>query len=481
MKVCIINPPWEENNKWGIRSGCRFPNLMPIQHNSYVPFPFLLAYTASYLESKGIEVLLIDAVAERYKKLEFIDKIKEYLPDVIIAETSTASFNYDLGLLKDIRSQLKTIIVLFGPHVSVLPQEALASSAVDFVIRGEPEYTGYELIRAIESKSDLKCISGIAYKDTSGQIRINAARQLISDIDSLPHPKREGSSIERYSLPGFPSPVVFIYGSRGCPFGCNFCLWPQTIFETGNYRPRTADNIADEMALVLKQFPRIGSFFFDDDTFNLGRDRLLKFAQALRDRNINIPWGVNARADNLDRELLVKLAEVGLFTLRIGIESGDADVLRNSGKGLNLDEAIKNLRIAHSLKIAIHLSFIIGLAGESWNSVKNSIKFIKSVPAQSVQFSVAVPFPGTKYYDYVTRRGFLVNRDWHDYNGSDTAVMDTEFMTAKEVMQALNYARKKIYFSLRFIARRLYYIRTMKDLSALVRKALSILRYRANR
>lgn len=477
MKACVVNLPWEENDKWGIRSGCRFPNLMPIQHNSYVPFPFFLAYTVSYLVSKGMDAYLIDAVAERYSVKEFTGILVGHSPDVIIAETSTASFDYDIKMLYDIKRKTGSVIVLFGPHVSALPEEALKKDVIDYVIRGEPELTSYELLCAIGSGSDIGKVRGVVYRDESGKVVTNEARPLIADIDSLPYPTRDESSMQKYSVPGFPSQVVFIYGSRGCPYKCNYCLWPQVMFQPGSYRPRSAEKIVEEMAWVLTRFPGTGSFFFDDDTFNIGRDRMLKFAQELNSRNIRIPWGVNARADNLDGELLLKLKKAGLFNLRIGIESGDREVLKMCGKGIDLDEAAKNLRIAHKLNIAIHLSFMVGLAEESWESVKNTVKFINSVPAESVQFSVAVPFPGTRYYEYVLNNGFLENHDWHDYNGSDTAVMRTRFMTAREVMLALAYVRKKVYFSPRFIINRLGYIRTLKDLNAIVRKAFRILKH----
>jgi radical SAM superfamily enzyme YgiQ (UPF0313 family) len=475
VKVCLVNAPWEEDGRWGIRSGCRFPNMMPKKHNSYVPFPFLLAYMASYLESNGIDVLAIDGVAERCSKESFLQRIRNYSPALLIAETATTSFEYDAALLSPLAADLPEMkITFYGPHVSILPYDALRQTAVHSVISGEPEQTSLELVKAVMNDGDLSDIDGLIFKGHDGTILTNRRRKLIADLDSLPYPKRNGLPLENYHVPGFPEPVVFMYGSRGCPFQCNFCLWPQTLFETGSYRTRSGESIAQEMAWVLNNFPRTKSFFFDDDTFHLGVTRMNEFADALDRRGISIPWGCNARADHWDRETVMRLKKNGLFTLRIGIESGDQSILNNIGKALNLEEAKAMLTMMHELGIQIHLSFVIGLQGESEKSLGNTLKFIRSVPADSIQFSIAVPFPGTAYYNYVEENDYFVTREWKKFNGFDHVVMRTTHLSADEIMKGVNSLRRRVYFSPRFIIQRLRYVRNFRDLSALLRKVIRL-------
>jgi radical SAM superfamily enzyme YgiQ (UPF0313 family) len=475
MKVCLVNPPWEENGRWGIRAGCRFPNMMPKKHNSYVPFPFLLAYTASYLESNGIDVLIVDGVAERCTKESFLERIKAYSPDLLIAETATTSFNYDMTLLSSLAHDIPELkITFYGPHVSVLPEEALRSSAIHFVIIGEPEQTSLDLIRALSNGGDLLAVEGLVFKDSNGAVITNCRQKLIDDLDLLPYPERHRLPLKSYHVPGFPEPVVFIYGSRGCPFGCNFCLWPQTIFEKGSYRTRSGKSIAQEMKWVMKNFPGTKSFFFDDDTFHLGMKRMNDFADALEEREISIPWGCNARADHWDQATLMRLKKNGLFTLRIGIESGNQSILNTIGKDLNLAEAKKLLTMAHELGIQIHISFVIGLQGESKESLDNTLKFIQSVPVDSVQFSIAIPFPGTAYYKYVEENDFFVTHEWKKFNGFDHVVMRTEYLSAEELMKGVTSLRRRVYFSPHFIKQRLRYVRNFRDLGALSRKVIRL-------
>jgi radical SAM superfamily enzyme YgiQ (UPF0313 family) len=297
---------------------------------------------------------------------------------------------------------------------------------------------------------------------------------VIPDIDALPYPKRDGLPMGRYHVPGFPPPVRYVYGGRGCPYQCNFCLWPQTTLQ-GKFRTRAGEKIAAEMEWLLERYPDTGSFFFDDDTFNLGRQRMLDFAEAMDRRGLKVPWGCNARADNWDLEVLERLVATGLFTLRIGIESGDQRVLDRTGKALDLAEARRTLEMSSSLGIQNHIMFVIGLAGETHESVENTIRFIKSVPCHSVQFSVATPFPGTSLYREAEARGHLVTRDWSKYSGFDHVVVRTDDLDADEVGRALARARRSVYFSPRFIKNRLGYVRNPRDITALARKAMRLL------
>ncbi len=477
MKVCLANLPWELEERWGIRAGCRFPNLMPKKHNSYVPFPFFLAYTASYLESKGIQVLLIDGVAERSSIEYFLKRVIEFQPDLLLVETATTSIRYDLQVLARVKAVCAaTRIALCGSHVSMLPEEALASPFIDFVVMGEPEYTSDELTQAISNGQDFGKIQGLAYRN-DGIPSINPRRPMISDVDALPYPKRSGVPMHRYNVPGFPSPVVYMYGSRGCPYVCNFCLWVQTIFEKHKYVPRTPNAIVNEIEHVLKKLPDTKSLFFDDDTFNVDKTRLYAFAAEMKRRNIFIPWGMNARADQWEKDLVCRLKETGLFNVRMGIESGDPEVQKRSGKALDLEEARETLHIFHEMGIKNHINFMIGLAGESWNYIENTIRFIKSVPVDSVQFTVAVPFPKTDYYNYLESNGLLLSKDWENYHAASSAVMNTEHMSSAEIEKAITYVRRRIYLTPRFLLRRLSYIRSMSDAAAIVRKGLGLLKF----
>lgn len=471
VRIAFVNLPWETEQEEGMRSGCRFPHLAIKRSNSYLPFPFLLAYAAAYAEANGAEVLCIDGVGERSTVGSVTDRLAAFASTLLVMEVSTASLEYDLAALTKVRDRLgSTATAVFGSHVDVRPQDGLACKAVDYVIHGEPELTSFELACAIAERQTIEELPGLSYRGPQGEHRQTPRRPVIEDLDALPYPKRQGLPMDRYHVPGFPAPTLFLYGSRGCPFKCTFCLWPQTIFR-GKYRARSGNAIAAELHSVLQEFPETKSVFFDDDTFNLGRHRLVEFAVAMKERKIRIPWGMNARADNWDRELLEQLAETGLFNLRIGIESGDETVLARAQKGVTLETIRQTLELSDKLGIKNHVSFVIGLPGETERSVSKTIRFIRTLPVDSVQFSAATPFPGTSFYTNVEDQGLLETKDWSQYNGIDHPVSGSEEMSADEISIALRRARRQVYFMPRFVARRLSYIRSFRDLSAIARKA----------
>jgi radical SAM superfamily enzyme YgiQ (UPF0313 family) len=442
--------------------------------NSYVPFPFLVAYAASYSQAHGVEVLCIDGIAERCELESVVRRVRHFAPHLIVAETSTTSLTNDLTALAALKDEMPGVrIAVYGSHVHERAADGLRAPAIDFVIRGEPEVTSLELVRAIDSGASTIGLAGVITRDSHGRLVAGPDRPLIHDIDSLPYPMRDGMPMTSYNVPGFPPPVMFIYGSRGCPYPCTFCLWPQTILK-GSYRMRTGEKIAEEIAWVLEHYPDTRSFFFDDDTFNLGRERCLRFADEMVRRKLCVPWGMNARADNWDRYLMERLVGTGLFTIRVGVESGDPDVLARTKKGITLDQVRTTLELAHSLGVRNHVSFVIGLPGETERSVDNTIRFIKSVPVDSVQFSVAIPFPGTELYREAQERGHLLTHDWSQYNGFDHVVVRTDEMSADAIRRAVDRARRSVYISPRFILRRLSYVRDFRDLRALAKKALRL-------
>jgi len=364
-------------------------------------------------------------------------------------------------------------VALYGSHLEVRPRDALDDPSVDYVIQGEPEVTSFQLLRCIHDRSDVGQVRGLVHRTPEGVVMATTRRSLIADLDELPYPHRHTLPMEHYNVPGFPSPVMFMYGSRGCPFQCTFCLWPQTNLK-GKYRARRGEAIAEEIAWVQEQYPATRSFFFDDDTFNLQRSRVLDFAAAMKRRNICVPWGMNARADHWDREMLERLIETGLFTLRIGIESGDQGILDRVKKDIRLDEAREFLKLSHSLGIRNHVSFVVGLPGETDETVSATINYIKSIPVDSVQFSAAIPFPGTALYEEVKAAGHLETEDWDQYNGFDHIVLRTDTMSAGDIERALTRARRRVYFDPRFALRRLKYVKNSRDLQALVKKSLRL-------
>ena len=475
MRVCLTNPPWRVAGQRGIRAGCRVPNAIGRGQQTFVPFPFTLAYGAAVLERAGVETMVLDAIAEDLDDEQYLGRVAAFRPDLIVSETSTRSYDLDLAIAGLARARTGAKIALSGPHVTALPEEALAHEQVDLVLLGELEATLPEVVRALEEGRGVAGLPGVATRDATGQIVNGGRRALIASLDDLPPPHRATLPLTAYKVAGFPGPVLFMYASRGCPYRCTFCVWPQW-FEPGSYRVRSPRSVVAEIEQAARDHGPFGSIYFDDDTFNIGRPRMLEMARELSASRVKLPWGCNARPDLFDDETMGRLAEAGMFTVRIGVESGDPEVLRRVKKRLDLETVPRCIALARRHGVKVHVTFTIGLSGESWASVERTADFARSIAPDSIAFTVTTPFPGTAYYDEVVREGLLATRDFSRFDVVSDCVVGTEHLCPEEILRAERYVARRVYSSPRYLLRRLRYATSAAEVLSLARKGADLAR-----
>ena len=442
-KVLLVNLPWNIEGKWGVRAGSRWPHMKDESEGNYLPFPFFLAYASALLKNNSIETDIIDAIAEKIPEDEFIEKLLKSDFDVLVVETSVPSFYYDMRLLRRIASRLGVFIVLCGPHSEIYkPLFLEKNSFVDFVLFGEYENTLLELVKAISSgKKDFAHISGLIWRGKDNQPVKNQARQP-EDINLFPWPYRDGLPMNKYwDLPGnIPYPSAQMVASRGCPFCCNFCLWPQILFPGGTYRVRAVKDCVDEMEYLVKQ-KEFKSVYFDDDTFNVGKPRMLEFCDEIIKRGLNhIPWAIMAKADLMDEEILDKMKAAGLYAVKYGVESASQRLVDKCGKHLDLDKTEQMIEYTKKLGINVHLTFSFGLHGETKQTIKQTIDYALKLDPQSVQFSIITPFPGTSLFEELDKQGRILTKDWSLYDGHYSCVFQPENLSPQDLEEAKQYA-----------------------------------------
>ena len=462
VKVLIANPPWYKGDMFGVRAGSRWPHF---QEGPYLPFPFFMAYSASLLETNDKEVLAIDCIAEKLKEEGFIKKLKDFSPDLLLMEVSTPSIYSDLALAEEIKSSFPSIKIAFsGPHVLMHDEKFLDEYIfIDYILFGEYEYTLLELVECLEQNGDLKNISGLIYRGTGGKCEKNPSRALISDLDQLPWPARHFFPIQNYCDLGYgvPQPSLQLWASRGCPFGCNFCFWPQVMYGGRQYRVRDAKEILKEIKFCIEKYD-LKSYFFDDDTFNIGKDRIIQIASEIKKNNINLPWAAMSRADTMDFEMLDSLYDSGLRGIKYGVESGVQEIVDRAGKSLDLKKVEEIVSYTKKLGIHVHLTFTFGLPGETKDSVNKTIDFALELNPDSLQFSIMTPFPGSKYFQELDEKGCILTKDWSKYDGSSNAVMKTEELEPKDLEKAVEKATelwKTHVYKRSFNDKKLYYIK----------------------
>lgn len=440
-KVLLLNLPWWDGENHGVRAGSRWPHVKDKPENAYLPFPFFLAHASSLLKKNGYNVRLIDAIAEEHCPEETLAVITDLAPQYIVIETSTVTLKHDLDFIARIPAR-HTIIVV-GPDVHITRKEFLQENPrVHFAIKGEYEFAILELLNALGNNEGLACVDGLVWRD-GDEVRINPKKDLHA-LDDFPWPDRDDVPLHKYNdTPGsIPMPSVQMLASRGCPFGCIFCLWPAVMYGGPQFRMRHYSDVVDEMEFLVKKGYK--SIYFDDDTFGLSREWLLNLCNEIIARNregrINVPWAMMTRADVLDPEILVLLRDSGLAAVKYGVETASPDLLRNACKEYDRGKLEQVIGATKELGIKVHLTFTFGLPGEAHRSANDTIFYALHLNPDSVQFSVATPFPGTPYYEKARKEGLLVSENLDEYDGNYHAVVKTQGLSPHQLLQYKNKA-----------------------------------------
>jgi hopanoid biosynthesis associated radical SAM protein HpnJ len=388
MRTLFLNPPSFEGFDGGASS--RWPASREIESYWY---PVWLCYPAGMLPDSKV----VDAPPHKISIEQTVEMGKDF--ELLVLFTSTPGFEVDVKMaemMKDANPRLKVCFV--GPPVTVEPEKTLRrSTAIDFVIRREFDY---QIVDYANGKP-FEELPGASYRK-DGQIVNNPESTAIENLDALPWVSKvykRDLDVTRYNVPFLLNPYISFYTSRGCPAMCTFCLWPQT--HSGHrWRLRSADDIANEARFALEQFPQIKEIFFDDDTFNYRKERTIQVCEKLKP--LKFTWSCTSRVTT-DYDTLKAMKEAGCRLLIVGYESGDPQILKNIKKGATIDMAERFTANCKKLGLVVHGDFIVGLPGESRESIRKTIEFAKKLDNETIQVSIAHPYPGTEFYDYAKK------------------------------------------------------------------------------
>ncbi len=434
MRTLFLQPPTFDGFDGG--AGSRYQARREIKSFWY---PTWLAQPAALVEGSR----LIDAPPANMGMEPILEDVKNR--DLVILHTSTPSFAKDVQvaqMLKDVNPKL--MIGMVGAKVAVQPDESLLKGApIDFVARNEFDYT----IKDIADGMPLKDVDGITWRNADGEIITNRDRAMIEDMDALPFVTevyKRDLKIEDYFIGYLMHPYLSIYTGRGCKSRCTFCLWPQTV-GGHRYRTRSPQHVAAEIRLAMQYFPQVKEFFFDDDTFTDDLPRAEAIARELG--KLGVTWSCNAKA-NVPYDTLKVLRDNGLRLLLVGYESGNQQILHNIKKGMRVEVAREFTKNCHELGIKIHGTFILGLPGETKETIQETIRFAKEINPHTLQVSLAAPYPGTALFKEATENGWLdeSNAELLDDNGVQIAPLHYPHLSHTEIFNSVEEFYKKFYF-----------------------------------
>jgi hopanoid biosynthesis associated radical SAM protein HpnJ len=435
MRAVFLNPPSYAGFDGG--AGARYQAKREIRSYWY---PTWLAQPAALVPDS----LLVDAPPAGLTAADVVPLARQH--DLAVIHTSSPTFGGDVRIAEAMKAENPALVVGFvGAKVAVEPKRSLqASHAIDFVAREEFDFT----IAEIADERPFASIDGISYRQ-DGKLVHNADRPILQDMDRLPFVTpvyKRDLRPQDYSIGYLRHPYMSLYTGRGCRSRCTFCLWPQTI--GGHvYRTRSVANVLDEAALVSRLFPEVKELFFDDDTFTDDRPRAEAIARGLA--RIGITWSCNAKA-NVPRETLAVLKDNGLRLVVVGYESGNQQILNNVKKGLRVDRARRFARDCRDLGITVHGTFILGLPGETKETIEETIRYAKDVNPHTIQVSVAAPYPGTEMYQVAKENGWLPE-DSDDSSlvsgqGTQLASMSYPHLGHAEILNSVDSFYKRFYF-----------------------------------
>jgi hopanoid biosynthesis associated radical SAM protein HpnJ len=383
---------------------------------------------------------LIDAPPAALTLDDVRPRARDY--DLAVLHTSTPSFAHDVRVAEALKATNPDLRVGFvGAHVAVQREQALAASpAIDFVCGAEFDFT----IQEVAQGRPLATVAGLSYR-SNGTVKRTLERPLLEDMDALPFVVdvyHRDLVVEQYFVGYLLHPYVSIYTGRGCRSRCTFCLWPQTVGGQ-RYRTRSVEHVVAEIARARQLFPQVKEYFFDDDTFTDDLPRAEARARGLG--RLGVTWSCNAKA-NVPASTLQVLREHGLRLLLVGYESGSQDILNNVKKGTRIDRARQFTREAKALGIKIHGTFIMGLPGETPATIEETIRFAQEIDPDTLQASLAAPYPGTALHDQAREQGWLADGQLVDDDGVQAAVLEYPHLSRREIFASVDAFYRRFYF-----------------------------------
>ncbi|MBI1869116.1 MAG: hopanoid biosynthesis associated radical SAM protein HpnJ [Methylocystis sp.] len=434
MRTLFLQAPSFEGFDGG--AGARYQNRREIRSFWY---PTWLAQPAALVEGSK----LIDAPPHNLKFADIASEARNR--DLIVLHTSTPSFSSDVRTVRALKELNPNLMIgLIGAKVAVDPTGSLqACEDIDFVARNEFDFA----IKEVAEGRELGRVAGLSYRAPDGRIAHNDDREILHNMDELPFVSpvyKRDLVIENYFSGYLRHPYLSFYTGRGCKSHCTFCLWPQTV-GGHQYRTRSVGHVIEELGWAKKAFPQVREFFFDDDTLTDDLPRVEQLARAIG--KLGVMWSCNAKG-NVPLSTLKVMRDNGLRLFVVGYESGNQQILHNIKKGMRVEVAKRFTKDCHELGITIHGTFILGLPGETTETIEETIRFATEINPHTIQISLAAPYPGTHLHRQALENGWLdlSNAELVNADGSQIAPISYPHLSHTEIFQSVEQFYRRFYF-----------------------------------
>lgn len=438
MKILLLNPPFFKKYSRQSRSPC-------VTKGGTFYYPYFLAYATGVLE-KEFEVKLIDAVARNWSIDATVEFVKNFNPALVVLDTSTPSIYSDVEIASRIKEALPNAHVnLVGTHPTALPGETLNLGKADSVCRGEFDYTVRDLAFALRDNKSLVGIDGLSFKE-NGRVYHNGPRELIKNLDELPFVSevyKKHLNVRDYFYASLLHPQVTILTARGCPYNCSFCNSP---FKN-SYRATSVENVVKEFEYIQSELHEVKEVMIEDETFAANKKRTIELCNSMMERGIKLAWSCNARV-NTDYETLKAMRSAGCRLLCVGFESPTQAALDSVNKKTTKQQQLEFMGNTRKLGLLVNGCFILGLIGDTKETIAETIEFAKELNPCTTQFYPLMVYPGTEAYEWAKKNSYLITEDyskWLTREGLHNCVLSRPELTNEQLVALCDEARRQFY------------------------------------
>ncbi|MCS7139642.1 MAG: B12-binding domain-containing radical SAM protein [Candidatus Nezhaarchaeota archaeon] len=424
--------------------------------------PLGLAWIASVLESHGHEVKIIDSPTLGLSITDFVNAVKSWSPSIVGLSSLTPTIKLAYKAARAVKTVDRDIkVIVGGPHATFMWHEVLNSCRdIDYVVLGEGERSMLMLVEAIERGCIPRHVQGIALRNEQGEPVCTGPWRSV-DLDSIPPPARHLLPMDKYTLFDKPIRVIHLMASRGCPYGCIFCV--TSYFFGRRVRYRRVDSVLDEIAECKDKY-KTRTFVFTDDELTINKRWMNDFLRGLRERGLDIRWTCGSRVDTVDDELLRKMYSHGCKTIYFGVESGSQRTLERIGKRISLNQVQRVFETIRRIGGTMVATFMLGFPWETISDMKQTLKFALKLDPDYAQFTYATPYPGTPLYEMAKSHNLIVDHDWSHYTTLRPVMRGFHF-TLKDLESIFREAYRRFYLRLRFMVKQV----KMKAFKSLLR------------
>ncbi len=436
--------------------------------------PLDLMMISGYLKNKGFDNTLLDANASKRAIDDVREFIKEANPDVVFFSTSTCTIYKDLlvaKVAKELNPSITTVAI--GTHVMALPEDTFNESTHLDIIIYSSEWEQVSL-NIVKNMSDLKNARGIFFRKYDGEVVRTNLQSPINNLDDLGFPSHDKLEKEIYSDPTTErSPKTMVMGQKSCINNCSFCCQP-AFFGAPTIRKRSVKHFLEE----LKWVRQLGfkEVMFNDATLTADMDWATTLFEGMIKNNIALTWNCSTRAERVNREILKLMKKAGCHTIALGMESVDSEVLKNIRKNIKPEQISEAVSLIREYGINTIVYCVVGFPGETKESIKKTISFLKTLDTTFITLGIAVPAPGTDFYKYVEGNGYLLTKEWNLFDPMKKPVFSYPHLSADEIAFSSAYGLRQFYLRPSYVLKRLSTIRSFSQLTSYFKNFIGFLK-----